>query len=144
MCVASGPSFGASWSDFASDQRGLRPADRPGCSPDAGSTLPVYDEREEEPCSDEGQIKAWQQELVNLTRRNKLLYLRHTKSWSLEIEAPAMADIWDRLESGGGDSTSRLRMRTPPTNHRQAAHARTSLSLTRRNSNGPGTNAPQP
>jgi very-short-patch-repair endonuclease len=39
------------------------------------------------------QIAAWRNELVNLTRRSRLLYFKHTKTGSLEIVEPSAAQI---------------------------------------------------
>ena len=47
------------------------------------------------------QLKAWQDELINLTKRNKLLYFKHTRSSSLEIISPGMTDIFRRLGPPG-------------------------------------------
>lgn len=45
------------------------------------------------------QLEKWRQDLVNLTKRNKLLYFRHTKTASIEIVAPSMSQVFSRLES---------------------------------------------
>jgi len=34
------------------------------------------------------QLKKWRDDLINLSRTNRLLYFRHTKTASLEIERP--------------------------------------------------------
>lgn len=47
------------------------------------------------------QIDEWQKELVNLTRRNRLLYFKHTKSATLEITSPKPDAIWAGLQNGG-------------------------------------------
>ncbi len=47
------------------------------------------------------QIETWQKELVNLTRRNRLLYFKHTKSATLEITAPHADTVWKTLLNGG-------------------------------------------
>jgi len=48
----------------------------------------------------EAQLDKWQQELVNLTKRNKLLHFRHTKTSSLEIAAPTMSEVHARIDAG--------------------------------------------
>jgi hypothetical protein len=49
----------------------------------------------------EAQIRRWREDLLNLTRRNRALYFRHTKSTSFEIVAPSTDEIIARLEGGG-------------------------------------------
>ncbi|MGD9795933.1 MAG: DUF4011 domain-containing protein, partial [Acidimicrobiia bacterium] len=46
------------------------------------------------------QIEQWQEQLVNLTRRNKLLSFKHTKSSSLELVSPPMSSMFSRLQRG--------------------------------------------
>lgn len=46
------------------------------------------------------QIDTWQKELVNLTRRNRLLYFKHTKSATLEIASPHVDTVWKGLSGG--------------------------------------------
>lgn len=48
------------------------------------------------------QVQQWRDDLVNLTRQNKLLYFKHTKSSSLELSEPASVDILRVLESRPG------------------------------------------
>lgn len=48
----------------------------------------------------DAQLDKWQQDLVNLTKRNKLLHFRHTKTSSLEIVAPTMPEVHDRVGAG--------------------------------------------
>jgi very-short-patch-repair endonuclease len=45
------------------------------------------------------QIAAWRKELINLDRRNRLLYYKPTQTSTVEIVAPAPATIVDRLFS---------------------------------------------
>lgn len=50
----------------------------------------------------EQQLKKWRDDLVNLSRRNRLLYFKHTRSASLEIQLPPSSqEIFDRLNAGG-------------------------------------------
>src|SRR5687768_4772767 len=44
------------------------------------------------------QIGGWRDELINLTRTNRLLYFRHTLTASLEILEPGMSKVFDHLE----------------------------------------------
>jgi very-short-patch-repair endonuclease len=44
------------------------------------------------------QLERWRADLINLTKRNKLLYFKHTKSSSLEITNPAIGTIFNRLD----------------------------------------------
>ena len=44
------------------------------------------------------QIVGWRDELINLTRTNRLLYFRHTLTASLEILEPGMSKVFDQLE----------------------------------------------
>jgi len=48
----------------------------------------------------EVQLKAWQDDLVNLTKRNRLLYFRHTKTSTLELVAPDLETVWRGLDGG--------------------------------------------
>ncbi len=48
----------------------------------------------------EQQLKVWQNDLVNLTRRNRLLYFKHAKTSTLELVEPEIAEIWDGLDRG--------------------------------------------
>jgi hypothetical protein len=48
----------------------------------------------------DAQLEKWQKDLVNLTRKNRLLYFKHTKSSSLEILEPGMQATFDRLDRG--------------------------------------------
>lgn len=43
------------------------------------------------------QLKKWRDDLVNLSRTNRLLYFRHTNTASLEIESPGSDAIASRL-----------------------------------------------
>ncbi len=45
-------------------------------------------------------VAEWRDELINLTRQNRLLFFRHTRSASLEITAPASSTILTTLEQG--------------------------------------------
>lgn len=45
-------------------------------------------------------------ELVNLSRVNRLLYFRHTKTASIEIEEPAGQAVIDRLKASGDSANS--------------------------------------
>src|SRR5579859_7532061 len=47
------------------------------------------------------QLKGWRDELVNLTRRNRLLYFQHTRTASLELIQPGAQSILDRLNATG-------------------------------------------
>lgn len=50
----------------------------------------------------EQQLKKWRDDLINLSRTNRLLYFRHTKSASLELEIPPSSQsVFERLEGGG-------------------------------------------
>jgi len=44
------------------------------------------------------QLERWRADLINLTKRNKLLYFKHTKSSSLEITQPIIGSIFTRLD----------------------------------------------
>jgi DNA polymerase III delta prime subunit len=44
------------------------------------------------------QVGAWRDELINLTRTNRLLYFRHTQSASIEIVEPGMVKVFDLLQ----------------------------------------------
>lgn len=48
------------------------------------------------------QLKKWRDDLINLSRTNRLLYFKHTKTASLEIERPGSAQVLSRLSSRGG------------------------------------------
>lgn len=48
------------------------------------------------------QVEQWRDDLVNLTRQNKLLYFKHTKSSSLEIEQPSGVDVLRVLDGRPG------------------------------------------
>ena len=50
------------------------------------------------------QISAWRDELVNMTRRNRLLYFKHTRTSSLEIETPSAFEVAARLTSSGAQT----------------------------------------
>ena len=50
------------------------------------------------------QLKKWRDDLVNLSRTNRLLYFRHTKTTSLEIEAPASDLIRERLKGSASSN----------------------------------------
>lgn len=45
------------------------------------------------------QVRTWRDDLVNMSRRNKLLYFAHTKSSSLELLQPSPATMLEFLES---------------------------------------------
>lgn len=47
-----------------------------------------------------GSIHRWRDELINLTRANRLLYFKHTRSASLEIVSPGSDRIVEQLGSG--------------------------------------------
>ena len=47
------------------------------------------------------QIRRWRDELINLSRNNRLLYFRHAKASTIEIQSPEMATVVDTLEQGG-------------------------------------------
>lgn len=49
----------------------------------------------------DAQLDRWQQDLVNLTKRNKLLFFKHAKTASLEIVAPSMSQIEAGLSDPG-------------------------------------------
>ena len=49
----------------------------------------------------DAQLEKWRQDLVNLTKRNKLLHFRHNKTSSIEVVAPSMDGVATRLESTG-------------------------------------------
>ena len=44
------------------------------------------------------QLERWRADLINLTKRNKLLYFKHTKSSSLEITQPIIGSVFSRLD----------------------------------------------
>lgn len=46
------------------------------------------------------QIASWRDELINLTRTNRLLYFRHTQVASLEILRPGMAKVFELIDRG--------------------------------------------
>ena len=46
------------------------------------------------------QVSGWRDELINLTRTNRLLYFRHTQTASLEITAPGMDKVHELLDKG--------------------------------------------
>lgn len=46
------------------------------------------------------QLRRWREELVDLSRRNRLLYFKHLRSGSLEFEQDA-GDVWRRLQMTG-------------------------------------------
>lgn len=48
----------------------------------------------------DAQLDKWRDELVNLTRRNKLIYFKHTKASTLEIVAPSAGSIHAALQRG--------------------------------------------
>ncbi len=45
------------------------------------------------------QIKAWREELINLSKRNRLLFFKHSKTSTLEIKMPASAAVISRLQT---------------------------------------------
>ena len=45
-------------------------------------------------------LRRWREELIDLSRRNRLLYFRHLRSGSLEFEQAA-GDVWRRLRRTG-------------------------------------------
>lgn len=47
------------------------------------------------------QIQRWREELVDLTRNNRLLYFRHTKTRTLEIESPQSTQVVEGLHGSG-------------------------------------------
>ena len=47
----------------------------------------------------DGQLTMWRDELVNLTKRNRLLYFKHTKLSSLEIVEPAAASVFVTVQA---------------------------------------------
>ena len=47
------------------------------------------------------QLQEWRQDLLNLSRRNRALYFKHTKSASFEVVAPGVADLWSRVGESG-------------------------------------------
>lgn len=53
------------------------------------------------------QLRDWRDELIDLSRRNRLLYYRHLRSGSLEFEQDA-ADVSDRLSRGGRSNDWRV------------------------------------
>src|SRR4051794_16569498 len=46
------------------------------------------------------QIGGWRDELINLTRTNRLLFFRHTLTASLEIVEPGMDKLFEQLDKG--------------------------------------------
>jgi hypothetical protein len=44
------------------------------------------------------QVSAWRDELINLTRTNRLLYFKHTQSASIEIVEPGMVKVFELLQ----------------------------------------------
>ncbi|WP_323673599.1 hypothetical protein, partial [Candidatus Poriferisodalis multihospitum] len=53
------------------------------------------------------QLRDWRDELIDLSRRNRLLYYRHLRSGSLGFEQDA-ADVSDRLLRGGRSNDWRV------------------------------------
>jgi very-short-patch-repair endonuclease len=49
------------------------------------------------------QLEKWQSDLINLTRRNRLVYFGHTKAGSLEIVEPSMVEVFTTLQRSGWD-----------------------------------------
>jgi hypothetical protein len=49
----------------------------------------------------DAQLKVWQDELLNLTRRNSLLYFKHSRSSSLEIVGRSTSEVFRRLDAPG-------------------------------------------
>jgi hypothetical protein len=47
------------------------------------------------------QLQKWRDDLINLSRSNRLLYFRHTKTSSLEIGRPGSAEALQRLNASG-------------------------------------------
>lgn len=47
------------------------------------------------------QLKQWRDELINLSRTNRLVYFKHTKTASLEILGRSDAEIFSRIEKAG-------------------------------------------
>lgn len=45
------------------------------------------------------QVRHWRDELLNLTRRDRVLYYRATKTASLLVESPSVTEVIDRLRS---------------------------------------------
>lgn len=58
-------------------------------------------------------LRKWREELVDLTRRNRLLYFRHTKSASFEFEQSA-DEVVGRLERGGRAASWGFHLPPPP------------------------------
>ena len=50
------------------------------------------------------QVKRWREELINLSRTNRLVNFKHTRSTSLEIAAPAPTTVLARLGESGRDA----------------------------------------
>ena len=46
------------------------------------------------------QLRRWREELIDLSRRNRLLYFKHLRSGSLEFEQGA-GEVWRRLRLTG-------------------------------------------
>jgi hypothetical protein len=44
------------------------------------------------------QVGVWRDELINLTRTNRLLYFKHTQSASIEITEPGMVKVFEQLQ----------------------------------------------
>ncbi len=44
------------------------------------------------------QVTQWRDELINLSRRNKLLYFRHSKTSTFDIEQPGPVEVLARLQ----------------------------------------------
>lgn len=52
------------------------------------------------------QLTQWQEDLINLTKRNRLIYFSHTKVGSLEITEPGMVEVFSTLHRSGWDLTA--------------------------------------
>ena len=49
----------------------------------------------------DAQLKAWRDELISLTKHNRALYFRHTKSSTYEIETTSVQTVFERLAAPG-------------------------------------------
>lgn len=49
------------------------------------------------------QLEKWQSELVNLSKRNRLVYFSHTNAGSFEIVEPGMDEVFAKLHRSGWD-----------------------------------------
>lgn len=49
-------------------------------------------------------LKTQRDDLINMSRTNRLLYFKHTKTASMEITDPSTADVLERLSRGGANN----------------------------------------